>query len=525
MPTDGSTGPGSTYVYSATYSGTAFLNANNNPTLWNAESAGMNGQNPFVINSTFTSNVNAPTACNSASTTNVCKVTWFINRYYFTVDMKVSNAGIAIACAPGSSCQGYSCFFGQLCNNGVYDGAFQTAMQSQLSLINGVSKLTTPTKLSMQLNLPPLPGGQSNLDYAGILAAYTAPACTNGGATPAAGGTANNDLCTSASGSPASATVVQSAVNTPLPIFSDAAMANRYQANCATYLNAPTYTASQLAGACAASLSSQAYAEVDISSFGAGFSTGPQFNQCGIGNFRACWTVTSPEAVLTVVLDVLTSYHVYQQYPPPTPSTGTSAGGITGKAVDGSLFWNPAVPGAQICLTDISGCTSDNAAGNFNLTNVPAGQHTIQVTAPGYVASAQITVSVGTGGTANVGTISLAETNPWYTGSWCLHTNVVGQCDISIPWLAVFTGVAALVLVLAVVVFVYGGGQRKGVDTALQIARRLTPKNPLTPKGQGFVTRQIAFYINEGEPAKVAQARAFNDARQRGFHVPPPPRK
>jgi len=434
--------------------------------------------------------------------------------------MKTSGAGLFVSCI--TTCQAYSNLFG-LTNKAQYDAAFQSAFQTVYSQINQAAHLSTPTTLSLQLNLPPLPGGQSNLDVAGILAAWTATPCTGGSATPAGGGTGNGDLCTTNTGSPAGASIVQSAVHTPLSLFSDAAMTQKYLPNCLTNLNTPGYTAAQLASACTTSISSTAYARIDISDFGAGFSQpGPgTFSNCGISSFSSCWTVTPPEAVLTILLDVLTSNHVFQQYPTPPPTTGTNAGGFDGQVVDGSFPWHPGVSGASICLTDISGCVGANAGGYFNMSNVAGGQHTVQITAPGFFASVPITISVSTGSVYHVGQISLAPQNPWYTGNWCIIPPAYpGAFQLCIPWIIVFTVVGAAVLLGAVVAYVYS----RPADAATKIARRLTPSNPLSPSARGFVSRRIAQEINAGVPPKEAQARAFSEARQRGYHVPPKPK-
>lgn len=519
LPADSSVGAGSSYVFTSSYSGTAFLNAGNNAGLWTAEGPSMGNVNPDVFNNTYTSTVGAPSACNAASTTNVCKVTWYLNRYYFTVDMKTAGAGLYVACQ--TTCQSYSSFFG-ISNKGVYDTAFQSAFQSVYGVMNGAAHLSTGTTLSLQLNLPPLPGGQSNLDVAGIIAAWTATPCTAGSATPLGGGTGSNDLCVTSSGSPAGANLVQSAIHTPLSLYVDPGLTQRYLPNCLTYLNAPSYTAGQLAGACSSSIASSVYTKIDISDFGAGFSQpgSNTFSNCGISSFSSCWTATTPEAVLTVLLDVLTSYHVYQQYPTPAPQTGTSAGSFDGQVIDGSLFWRPGVTGTSICLTDISGCVTGDGAGNFVMPNVPAGQHTYQVSAPGFFTTGLLTISVSTGQVTHLGQIALAEQNPWYNGCWQIVAPAYpGAFQICIPWILIFTGIGGLVLLGVVIFMIYSPGSK--VDAAARIAQRLTPTNPLSPRAQRFVSGRIAREIRKGTPQSKAQAIAFSEARKRGFHVPP----
>ncbi len=519
LPSDLSVGPASSYVFTSSYSGTSFLNTQSNAGLWAAEGPSMNNQNPFIINNTFTSSVSAPSACNLASTTNVCKVTWYLNRYYFTVDMKTAGAALNIVCA--TSCQGYTTLFG-LSNQANYDAAFQQAFLTVLSQTNSAAHLTTGTSLSLQLNIPPLLGGQSNVDWAGIIAAFTAPPCTGGSATPVGGGTGSNDLCITSAGAPAAATIVQSAVHTPLKLYVDPGTTQQYLPNFSPFVGVSTYTASQLASVTPSSILGTVYTKIEISDFGAGFSPGPNYSSCGISNFNACWTVSQPEAVLTVLLDVLTSSHVYQQFPTPAPQTGTSAGSFDGQIVDGSLPWKPGVSGATICLTDITGCVNSNGGGNFFMANVAAGQHTVQITAPGFFATGQLSVSVSTGSTFHLGQIALAPQNPWYTGNWCpVPPAYPGAFSICIPWLLVFTLIGAAVLTISIVAFVFSPTRK--LDVAAQVAKRLTPTNPLSPKGERFVSRRIAREIRRGHPAKQAQAIAFSQARQKGFKVPPPP--
>jgi hypothetical protein len=324
-------------------------------------------------------------------------------------------------------------------------------------------------------------------------------------------------------GAPAGCSLVQSAVHTPLALFKDSGLSQPYLPNFAPYYGVQGYTAAQLASLLSNSLQGQVYTKVDISDFGAGFSQGPNYSSCGISNFNACWTVSTPEAVLTVLLDVITSNHIYQQYATPPPQTGTSAGSVDGQVVDGSLPWRPGVAGAMICLTDITGCVPADANGNFLLTNVAAGQHTVQITAPLFFATGQLSVSVSTGSTFHLGQVSLAPQNPWYLGCWQVVAPAYpGAFQVCIPWIIIFSaiGIIALAVVVAVVVNSPGGK----VDAASRIARRLTPSNPLSPSARGFVSRRIAGYIREGVPAKTAQAKAFNEARSAGYHVPPPPR-
>lgn len=44
-----------------------------------------------------------------------------------------------------------------------------------------------------------------------------------------------------------------------------------------------------------------------------------------------------------------------------------------------------------------------------------------------------------------------------------------------------------------------------------------------TKEAQKFVSRKIAMYRNEGVREDIAVAKAFSDARERGFKVPPAP--
>jgi hypothetical protein len=142
-----------------------------------------------------------------------------------------------------------------------------------------------------------------------------------------------------------------------------------------------------------------------------------------------------------------------------------------------------------------------------------------------------LSVSVGTGSTFHEGQIALAEQNAWYAGQYCpvqpqylpgTNTQVPGTFAVCIPWILVFTLIGAGVLAIAVIAFVYSPGSK--IDTAAKIARRLTPTNPLGIEGRAFVSRRIASEIRRGHEPQMAQAIAFREARERGFHVPPPKR-
>jgi hypothetical protein len=141
---------------------------------------------------------------------------------------------------------------------------------------------------------------------------------------------------------------------------------------------------------------------------------------------------------------------------------------MDGQVVDGSLFWHPGVPGATVCFTDIQGCSPVNAAGYFNATNVSAGSHYIQATAPGYYASPQITVQIGTGSTYHVGQISMVPNNPWYSGQLCLGILGQGPC---ISYVLLFSLIGAAVVIAVAFLYLNALPRRKGAQIVSSVVR------------------------------------------------------
>jgi hypothetical protein len=450
----------SSYQFTSSIGGPSLLTAANNPGLWQQESGSLAGQNPYPFSSNFTSSA-APSTCTTGgmviSSSNVCVVKWYIYRYYFAVNLQTQGATLSVFCDPNASCQSPSSFFGFLSNYQQYKTAFQGGVTNALNTaINPAAYLVSPSRVSLQLNLPSLLGGQSNTDFAGILAAYTMPPCTQGA------GLSVGDLCeTGCQGAPGGygiCGIVQSNVHTSLNLYRDPAMTIGYSPSLGPQLNVQGYTAAQLAQVTPSSLLPTTYMGIDISQFGAQF----QMNQaCFVDAYTSCFAVSSPQVVLTGAFDVLTSTHTTYttSYPTPPPQTGTNAGGMDGQVVDGSLFWHPGVPGATVCFTDIQGCSPVNSGGYFNATNVPAGTHSIQATAPGYYASPQITVQIGTGSTYHVGQISMLPNNPWYSGQLCLGILGQGPC---ISYVLLFSVIAAVVIIILGYGYFYSRAARTG---------------------------------------------------------------
>ncbi len=508
--TGSSTCLGGSYVLTSSLSQATFLSQSNNAALWNNEQGSLGGKNPFIYSVNYTSTVSAPQACTSgtpASTTNVCVVQWYIYRFYVVVNLQTAGATLSVSCY--TTCESVSSLFGFLSNEEQYRTAFQSGMQSLLSsTINPAAHLSTPTQISLQLNVPAL-AVQSNLDWYGIIMATTANPAGSGG------GTQVGSLLTTGCGAPAACSIVQSNVHTALGLWKDPSLSQPALPNFTPNLNLAGYTADQLAQLIPSNVSPTVYTKFDISDFGAGFTMAPD---CFITSYPTCFQVTNPQATLTVLYDVIGSKSTFYTIPTPPAQTGTNAGNIDGQVVDGSLFWKPGVSGAAVCFTDIQGCVTGNGNGNFEFTNIAAGTHRIRVTAPGFFASPEITVDVGTGTTAHAGQIAMAPQNPWYSGNWCiLPPAFPGAFSICIPWLLIFSLIGAAVLAIVIIAFIYR--PRTGV------VERLIPTNPVTPKGRIFISRRISREIRRGHPPKQAQAIAFSAARRRGFHVPPPPKK
>ena len=236
-------------------------------------------------------------------------------------------------------------------------------------------------------------------------------------------------------------------------------------------------------------------------------------SNCSQSNLSGCIQTGNPDATLTIMYDIVGAKSSFYQYPSPPAQVGTNSGNLIGQVVDGSLFWHPGVPGAVACLVGTAGCASVDSNGNFQFQNIQAGPYTVQVTAPGYVSSSQLLATVNSGGTTNMGQISLAESNPWYNGNVCIQN--FGLPQVCIPWTLIFLAVGAIIVIAAIAIFVNSPGPK---------AKLLTPTNPLSKTAQGFVSRRIAGLLREGYRGKQAQAIAFNEARSRGYHVPPAPK-
>lgn len=447
----------SSYVFAASTSSPAVINNGNNPALYSAESSYL-PSNPYTFTSNYTSTNGAAAGCSGAnvvlSTVTQCTVRWTITRYYFTVNMQTQGATISINCTPGSTCASscsiFNCGFA---SNANYVTAFQSGVTGALnSAINPDAALVAPTQLDFQLNLPANLAGQSNLDSAGVIAAWTLPACQGAGQS----GTPVGDLCETncggVSGGYGLCSITEANPNTALSLYSDAAQSNLYGVNFGAQTNVNGYTAAQLA---ALKIYPSVYTGIHINNFGAQY----QMNSgCFVNNYAGCFAVSSPQATLTVGFDVLTTTHTITTYPVPAPFTGTNAGGIDGQVVDGSLFWHPGVAGASLCFTDITGCAAVNGNGVFNFTNIAAGTHTVQITAPGFFPQT-FTVNVGTGIIAHQGQVAIAESNPWYLAQLCFASplqnplNPAGN-QFCIPYV-VIGATFATVTILGVAFFKY----------------------------------------------------------------------
>lgn len=506
----------SSYSLSGSLSSPTFLSQSNNPQLWSNEASSINSQNPYSFTVNYTSTANAPKPCTATgtilSTTNQCVVTLYIYRYYVTLDLHTNNAqSISISCY--STCV----------TPGNYQSSFQSGVQNVLSsVINPSSKLVstpaTPTQISLQLGIPQS-AIQNNLQSYGIIGAWTAnPSGVS--SCNSVGDLCQNSFCGSStlSAGTGSCQIAQSNIHTALGIWKDPGMTQGAVPVISPQVNVAGYTASQLAQA-AFNLSSTVYTQIGITSFGAGFTMSPS---CSVTSYATCFQTGNPDATVTILYDIVGAQSSFYSYPSPPGNLGTNSGTLSGQVVDGSLFWHPGVPGAQVCFIGAPGCAPVNTNGNFQLSNVAAGTYTVQVTAPGYFSSSALQAVINTGTNTNMGQISLAELNPWYNGNWC-PLQGFGITSICIPWIFVFLGVGAIVALGVAALYIYSPGSKVKLLTNVQRANRLTPNNPLSRAGRGFVSRRIAVLLGEGYRGKQAQAIAFNEARQAGYHVPPKP--
>lgn len=439
----------SSYTLSGTLSSPTFLSQANNVALWSNEGPALNNQNPYSFTVNYTSSVKAPSPCTAIGTvlssSNQCVVTLYIYRYYVTLDLHTNNAnGISISCY--SSCV----------TPGNYQSSFQSGVQGLLSsVINPNSKLintpSNPTTISLQLGIPQS-ALQNNLQSYGIIDAWTA--------NPA--GTANcsnvGDLCENqycGTSSTGSCTIAQSNTHTSLGIWKDPQLTQGALPVLSPQINTQAYTASQLANA-AYNLSSTVYTQIQLTNFGAGFTMSPN---CSTTTYATCFQTGDPDATLTILYDIVGAKSTFYQYPSPPAQVGTNSGNLIGQVVDGSLFWHPGVPGAVACFVGAPGCAAVDSNGNFNFQNIQAGTYSVQITAPGFFSTSQLLATVNSGGTTNLGQISLSPLNPWYNGNYCPFQSF-GITSFCIPWILIFAGIGAIVVIAVVAVYINSPGPK-----------------------------------------------------------------
>jgi len=138
--------------------------------------------------------------------------------------------------------------------------------------------------------------------------------------------------------------------------------------------------------------------------------------------------------LLTVVMSVIGN--VFAQGPSPCVYAG---GSVVGQVVNSA---GNAIPGTQVSVQSY-GVSGVNSTGWFRLSNLIAGQNTLDISAPGYQSQQQSVDVVGCGGTVSVGQIVLAQ-SPQSTSSL---PGFSGDLVIVIIVLVGLVGIAVGVLV------------------------------------------------------------------------------